>query len=234
MLASVRAFPEFFLQPVRLLRSYQRSNLRPDVIASLTVAVILLPQAIAYALIAELPPAIGLYTAIVAAIVGTLWGSSFHLQTGPTNAISLLILSTLVTIAIPGSEEYVLLAGLMAVMAGVIQLAMGLARLGMLINFVSHSVIVGFSAGAGVLIAIQQVRHLLGLEFTSHGLVEAIQGTVTHLPEVHMSTTALGLGTMLLIVLLRRINPRLPGALIAMVTAAAVVGVLGLDEQAYS
>jgi SulP family sulfate permease len=231
MLASLRTIPAFFFQPVRTLRSYHRSDLRPDVVAGLTVAVILLPQAIAYALIAELPPAMGLYTAIVAAIVGALWGSSFHLQTGPTNAISLLILSTLFTMATPGTAEYLVLAGLMAVMVGVIQLAMGLARLGVLVNFVSHSVIVGFSAGAGVLIAVQQLRHLLGLEFTSHGLTEAVQGVVMHLPEAHRVTTALGLGTMLLIVLLRRLNPKLPGPLIGMVAAAATVGVLGLDQQ---
>ncbi len=231
MLTGLRTLPAFFFQPVRTLRSYRRSDLRPDVVAGLTVAVILLPQAIAYALIADLPPAMGLYTAIVAAIVGALWGSSFHLQTGPTNAISLLMLSTLFAMTTPGPMEYLVLAGLMAVMVGVIQLIMGLARLGVLVNFVSHSVIVGFSAGAGVLIAIQQLRYLLGLEFTSHGLVEAVQGVAMHLPEAHRATTALGVGTMLLIVLLRRLNPKLPGPLIGMVAAAAVVGVLGLDQE---
>ncbi len=155
---SLGAIPSVFAQPVRLFRGYQLSSLRPDLVAGLTVAVILLPQAIAYALIAELPPQTGLYAAIVAAIIGALWGSSNHLQTGPTNAISLLILATLVTMATPGTAEYLVIAGLMAVLVGVIQLAMGLARPGVLINFVSHSVIVGFSAGAGVLIAVTQLR----------------------------------------------------------------------------
>lgn len=231
MLTSLKTLPSLFLQPIHRFRGYRASNLRLDAVAGLTVAVILLPQAMAYALIAELPPEVGLYTAIVAAIVGALWGSSNHLQTGPTNAISLLILSTLFTMAVSGTAEYLVLAGLLAVMVGVIQMVMGLAQLGMLVNFVSHSVIVGFAAGAGVLIAIQQLRHLLGLEFSSHGLFETIQGIVSHLPDAHLPTLALGLGTMLLIVLLRRLNPRLPGLLIAMVVAAALVGLLGLNKQ---
>jgi SulP family sulfate permease len=230
MRVNLTAIPTVFLQPVQLFREYSLSSLRPDVIAGLTIAVILLPQGIAYALIAELPPQTGLYAAIVAAIVGALWGSSNHLQTGPTNAISLLILSTLMVVAAKGTAEYLILAGLMAVLAGAIQLAMGLARLGVLVNFVSHSVIVGFSSGAGILIAVQQLRYLLGLEYSSHGLVEAVQGVVIHLPETHLPTLALGLGTMALIILLRRLNPKLPGPLIAMVAAALAVGLLGLDE----
>jgi SulP family sulfate permease len=229
--AGLAVVPDFFVQPVGLFRGYQLSSLRPDLIAGLTVAVILLPQAIAYALIAELPPQTGLYAAIVAAIVGALWGSSNHLQTGPTNASSLLVLSTLITMAAPGTPEYLVLAGLMAVVAGVIRLAMGLARLGVLVNFVSHSVVVGFTTGAGVLIAVGQLRHLLGLKFSSYGLVETLQSVVIHLPETHVVTVSLGFGTMVLIVLLRRLNRKLPGPLIAMVVAAAAVGVMGLEQQ---
>ncbi len=124
-----------------------------------------------------------------------------------------------------------ILAGLIAIMVGIIQLVMGLARLGVLVNFVSHSVIVGFSAGAAVLIAIGQMQHLLGLEYKSHSLAEAIQDIIIHLPETHRPTALLGLGTIVLILVLRRISPKLPGSLIAMVAAAAVVGLLGLGEQ---
>jgi SulP family sulfate permease len=229
--AGVGLVSDIFLQPVSLFRGYQLSNLRPDLVAGLTVAVILLPQSIAYALIAELPPQTGLYAAIVAAIVGALWGSSNHLQTGPTNASSILVLSTLIAIATPGTAEYVTLAGLMAVAAGVIRLAMGLARLGVLVNFVSHSVVVGFTTGAGVLIAAGQLRHLLGLQFSSYGLVETLRGVVIHLPETDIITFSLGFGAMLLIALLRRLNPRVPGPLIAMVVAAAAVGIAGLEQQ---
>ena len=98
---------------------------------------------------------------------------------------------------------------------------MGLFRLGMLVNFVSHSVIVGFASGAGVLIAIKQVSPLLGLSFESHNIAETLAGIVANLPVAHMETAAIGLGTMLFIVLLRRLNNRLPAALISMAVASA-------------
>jgi SulP family sulfate permease len=152
------------------------------------------------------------------------------LQTGPTNAISLLILSALLTTSSPNLPEFAILAGLMAILVGVIQIAMGFARLGALVNFVSHSVIVGFSAGAGVLIAVKQLRHLFGLDFSSHGLTETIQGIFRHFTELSFPTLAIGGSTILLILVLRIINPKLPGPLIGMVAAAAAVGLLRLDK----
>ena len=124
------------------------ANFLADVVAGVTVAIILLPQAIAYALIGELPPAAGLFSAIVAAVVAALWGSSHHLQSGPTNALSLLVLSALLPIAAPNTPEFVLAAGLMAVMVGVFQVLMGVARLDLLVNFDSDAVIVGLTAGS--------------------------------------------------------------------------------------
>jgi SulP family sulfate permease len=138
LLTNLKHIPFYFLKPVRLVQSYDLGNLRPDLMAGLTVAVILLPQALAFALIAELPPQMGIYAAVVAAIIGGLWGSSNQAHTGPTNAISLLVLSALLAVATPGTAEFIIAAGLMAVMVGVFQLAMGLARLGVLVNFFSH------------------------------------------------------------------------------------------------
>ena len=230
LLTNLKHIPAFFLRPVGFFQTYDRNNLRPDFIAGLTVAVILLPQAIAFALIVELPPQMGLYAAIVGAIVGALWGSSNQVLTGPANAISLLVLSILLTIATPGTEEFLIAAGMMAVMAGIFQLVMGLARLGVLVNFVSHSVVVGFSSGAGVLIAVNQLRHLLGLEFSSHNLLETVEGVRTNLLITHWPTAGLGLGTMVLIVLLRKFNPKLPGSLISMAVASTMVFFLGLDQ----
>jgi SulP family sulfate permease len=131
----------------------------------------------------------------------------------------------------PGTAQFVVAAGVMAVMVGVFQLAMGLLRLGVLVNFVSHSVVVGFASGAGVLIAAKQVRHLLGLEFESHALVETIQGVTTHLTDVHQFTAALGIVSIVIIVGVRRINPKLPTALISMAVATLAVFILGLDDQ---
>ena len=100
-LAQLRAIPAFFARPANIIRNYDLHNLRPDLIAGLTVAAIMLPQAVAFALIAELPPHAGLYSAIVGSIVGGLWGSSNQLQTGPTNTTSLLVLSVLLAVAVP-------------------------------------------------------------------------------------------------------------------------------------
>ncbi len=221
----------YYLQrPSRLIRTYDKVNLRADLIAGLTVAVILLPQAIAFALIAELPPQMGLYAAIIGAIFGALWGSSDQIHTGPTNAISLLVLSGLPNLGTVGIQQFLFAAGLMAVMVGLFQLVMGLAKLGLLVNFVSHSVIVGFASGAGVLIAIKQIGPLLGIRFSSHNIVEAFLGIIEEIPHTHIATAALGLGTMATIVILRRINPRLPAALISMVLSSAIVFMLGLHE----
>lgn len=231
LVINLKHIPTYFLQPVRLFKSYDRNNLRPDLVAGLTLAIILLPQAIAFALVAELPPEMGLYTAIVAAVVAGLWGSSNQVYTGPSNAISLLVLSVLLTVANPGTPEFIVGAGLIALMAGVLQLSMGLARLGVLVNFVSHSVIVGFTAGAGVLIAVNQMRHLLGLQFSSETLLETAHNVIIHLPEINLPTTLLGMGTIGLIVLLRKLNPKLPGPFISMAVASLVVFVFGLADM---
>jgi SulP family sulfate permease len=119
----------------------------------------------------------------------------------------------------------------MGVMVGIFQVAMGVARLGMLVNFVSHSVVVGFSSGAGVLIAIQQFRHLLGLEFESHSILETLQNIAFSIPNTHKPTLIIGFSTILLLVLINRINKNLPGSLIGMIFAATVVGIIGLDQQ---
>lgn len=229
-LESLRYIPYYLLRPVRVVQMWHRSNLWPDLVAGLTVGLIALPQSIAFALIAHLPPAMGLYTTIVATIVGALWGSSNQMKTGPANAISILVLSVLLGIAPPGTPEFIIAAGMVAVMAGIFQLVIGLARLGVLVNFVSHSVIVGFASGAAVLIAVNQIRPLLGLQFSSQSLLGTFREIVTHLPETHWPTAILSLGTIALLLLLRKLNRKLPGPLISMVVASLVVFFLGLNK----
>ena len=219
----------FFARPAAIVRGYDRANLRPDLVAGLTVAVVLLPQAIAYAMIAELPPQMGLYAAIVAAIAGALWGSSWHLHTGPTNAASLLVLASLLTVAEPGSPQFLAAAGYMAIIVGLIRLLMGLLRMGVLVNFVADSVIVGFTAGAGVLISVNQVRHLLRVEIASTPEVgRTVQALYWATPETHLPSLGLGLGVIALILVLKRLWPRLPAALISLVLASAVTKVFDL------
>lgn len=222
----------FFGRPVAVLRAYRLEYLRHDLIAGLTVAIITLPQAIAFALISDLPPQVGLYTAIVGSVVGALWGSSNHLQTGPTNTTSLLVLSTLLAVAAPGTPEYLAAAGMMALLVGLFRLFMGLARLGVLVNFVSDSVVVGFTAGAGILLIFNQLRNLLNLNIPSAPtLWQTIPLIVTHMHQTHWLSLSIGLGTVVLILLIRRINRKWPGPLIAMILASAAVALFGLDAQ---
>ena len=228
---NLKDIPDYFLQPLHFFKTYDRANLKDDFLSGLTVAVVLLPQAIAFALIAELPPQMGLYTAIIGGIIGGIWGSSDSVHTGPTNALSLLVLSALLATSTPGTADFIIAAGLIAVMAGLFQLAMGLARLGMLVNFVSHSVVVGFSTGAAILIGVGQIRRLLGLQFASNTLVETLVGLVTNLPSTHLTTALLGIGIIILIIVLRKINPKIPGPLVAMIVASAVVFFLALDNR---
>jgi SulP family sulfate permease len=222
----------FFLRPATVLRGVSRADIRPDMIAGLTVAVVVLPQAIAYAMIAELPPQMGLYAAVIAAVIGALWGSSAHLNTGPTNAISLLCLASLLTVAPPGSPQFLAAAGYMAIIVGILQLLMGMLRMGVLVNFVSDSVVVGFTAGAGVLICFNQLRHLLRLDFPSHPeLGETLKSLVLHYDETHLLSLGLGLGAMAVIIVVKKLRPTWPAALIGMVAASAVTGVFGLADQ---
>lgn len=222
----------FFARPAQVLRALAPGDLKPDLLAGLTVAVVLLPQAITYAMIAELPPQMGLYSAIVAAMVGALWGSSRHLHTGPTNATSLLVLASLLAVATPGSREFLVAAGYMSIMVGVIKLGMGLLRWGVLVNFVADSVVLGFTAGAGILISFNQLRHLLRLDIPSNpALGETLKDLLIQGGEIHLSSLGLGVGAIVVIILCRRIRPSLPAALVAMVSAAAATALLHLDQH---
>lgn len=220
---STRSPFSLFLRPLNIFKGYSRDNFANDLIAGITVAVVLLPQAIAFALIAELPPIMGLYAAIIGAFFGALWGSSNQIHTGPTNAISLLVLSSLTAVADPNTAEYIIAAGLLAVMVGVFQMAMGFLRMGVLVNFVSHSVVVGFTAGAGVLIILKQTPHLLGIEFESHNILGTIEGIFKHITETNLITFAIGVIAILVLVIGRKIHEKIPTALVAMLVGSLLV-----------
>jgi SulP family sulfate permease len=219
----------YLTRPIRLIRDYDRVHIRPDLFAGITIAVILLPQAIAFTLIAELPPQMGLYAAVIGGLAGALWGSSDQMHTGPANAISLLVFSSLAGVAAVGSPEYIVAASMLALLVGLFQLLLGVARLGVLVNFVSHSVIVGFASGAAVLIAIRQLKPLLGLRFPSDSVLEIITGTATHLNEINPATAAIGIGTIIFLIVMRRISEKIPAALLAMVISSLIVYALDLS-----
>ncbi|NIR60911.1 MAG: SulP family inorganic anion transporter [Gammaproteobacteria bacterium] len=208
-----------------------RATLRADLLAGLTGAIVVLPQGVAFAHIAGLPVEYGLYAAMVPPIVAALFGSSWHLVSGPTTAVSLVLVSALGPMAEPESARYVTLALTLTFMVGVMQLALGAVRMGVLVNFVSHSVIVGFTAGAGVLIATKQLGNFLGLEVPRGEFYENVLWVAGHLGQANPYALAVAGGTLLVGVLVRWGLPRIPYMIVAMlaggVIAVALDAVLG-------
>jgi len=222
----------FFFRPFDIIRGFRAENLRYDLLAGLTVAVVMLPQAMAYALIAELPPQIGIWSVIVASVVGILWGSSRFLHTGPTNAASLLVLSTLLAVAAPGTPQYLAFAGVMAVMVGLIRLFMGLARMGVLVNFVADSVVVGFTAGAGILICINQLQHILRVEIEPTPMfIQTLYELALVNDTVHFPSLLIGGGTIVLMLVVKRVRPSWPDALTAILVMTLVSWVFRLSQH---
>lgn len=219
-------------RPAHLLRGYSLAMLRADLSAGITVGLVLLPQSLAFALLAGLPPEMGVYSAVVAAIIGALWGSSSHLHTGPTNTASLLTLAVLLPLAMPGTPEFMAAAGVLAILAGALRLAFGLARLGVLVNFVSDSVAVGFTAGAGILIITNQIAPILRIDLpASAGLIESLVLTAEQITAVHTPSLLLGFATMVLILGLQRLGRRVPTLLIAVVSLSLLAWVFNLEAN---
>ncbi len=203
-------------------------SLRADALAGLTGTIILVPQAMAYASIAGLPPEYGLYTAILPVIVAALFGSSWHLVSGPTAALSIVIFATVSPLAVPGSTQYVGLVLTLTLLSGVLMLLMGLARLGFLVNFISHTVVIGFTAGAAVLIATSQLKSFFGVEApASASFVETVRLFFSGLPGASPFAAAVGVVTLVAGVATRRLRPRWPHMIIAMLAGSMFA--LGLD-----
>lgn len=204
-----------------------RMTLKADLWAGLTGAVIVLPQGVAFATIAGMPPEYGLYAGVVPAIIAALFGSSWQMVSGPTTAASVVLFSSLSALAIPGTSEYVLLALTLAFMVGAVQLAMGLARLGAIVNFISHSVVIGFTAGAAILIMFNQVQHFFGLAIPrgSHPH-QVITFFSAHIPEIELHTMAVGVATLAAGILVRRFLPRMPYMIFAILVGSALAFLL--------
>ncbi len=195
-----------------------RRSLRADALAALVGAVVVVPQGVAFATLAGLPPEYGLYTAMVPAIVAALFGSSWHMVSGPTNAISLVVFATLSPLAEPGGAAYVSLVLKLALLVGVIQLAMGLARLGTLLNFVSHTVVVGFTAGAGILIIVAQLGNFLGLALPRGGsILQTLSAVAAGLGDIEPLVLGVGVATIGAGLAARLWLPRAPYLVVAMV-----------------
>ncbi len=191
-------------------------QVRADLLAGLTVALVLIPQSMAYAQLAGMPSYYGLYAAFLPVIVGALWGSSRQLSTGPVAIVALLTASALAPLAAAGSEHYIGLAILLALMVGAIQLALGLFRLGAIVNLLSHPVIIGFTNAAALIIALSQLNKLLGVPMSrSENFLNDIYGVMRQVADTHWPTLAMGFGALALMLLMKRFLPRWPNVLVA-------------------
>lgn len=206
---------------MKWFRLISKETLKADIIAGLTGAVIVLPQGVAFATIAGLPPQYGLYTAMVTPIVAALFGSSYHLVSGPTTAISIVVFSAISHHAEPGSAEFISLTLTLTFLAGVYQLAFGLARLGALVNFVSHTVVIGFTAGAAILIATSQMKHISGIEVPKgesfmHTWMDLFQGVA----EINPYLVGIAAATLITALAIKFFSPRSPNLLVGMVVGS--------------
>lgn len=198
-----------------------RGTLRADAIAGLTGGIVLVPQGVAFATIAGMPPEYGLYAAMVPAIVAALWGSSWHLVSGPTTAISIVVFATISPFAPPGSEDYVRLVLTLTFLIGVFQLLLGALRLGTLVNFVSHTVVVGFTAGAALLIALSQVKNFFGIAIPRGASAhQVLLGFVRQLDAINPYVTAVALATVLASIAFKRWWPKVPHMIAAMIAGS--------------
>lgn len=228
---------EFFrplLAPVETLRHYNLRKLKSDLVAGATVSVVEVPQAMAYAIIAGVPPEMGLYTSIVQAILGSLFTSNEHLATGPTNTQALLTAS-IVSRLTQKPELYLPLVCVLALVKGAIQLICAAARLGSLVRYVSQAVIVGFTAGAGVLIAVGQIPNLLGLKHLQTpqhlpGITGELAQMLPHIGEINLRSLVVGLSCLAGVIACRMVSRWIPGPLLAVCAAAAVTWAAGWDD----
>lgn len=212
---------------LRWLPGVDRRSLGNDLLVGLSGAILALPQSIAYALIAGLPAEYGLYAAIVPVLIACLWGSSWHLICGPTAAISIVLFTSVSPLARPGSDDFVALILLLTFLAGLFQWLLGLLRFGSLVNFVSHSVVLGFTLGAALVIALGQLPNLLGIEVPSQRTaVTTLLNLGQHLAETDWRAGLVALFTLASSLLCRYLWPRLPALLLGIIAGSLLVAAL--------
>jgi SulP family sulfate permease len=200
-----------------------RPGLRADLIAGLVGAIVVLPQGVAFATLAGMPPEYGLYCAMVPTIIAALWGSSWHAVSGPTNAVSLVVFATVSMLAEPGSPQYVHLVLTLSFMSGLMMLAMGILRLGALVNFISHTVVVGFTAGAAMLIFDAQLGNFFGMNIARNmSFLRSIEAFALQLSDIQPYVLLVGATTLAAGILARRYLQQVPYMIVAMVVGSLV------------
>jgi len=208
-----------------------RDTLKSDAIAGLTGSLIVLPQGVAFATIAGLPPEYGLYAAMMPAIVAALFGSSWHLVSGPTTAISIAVFASVSHVVEPGSPQFISMVLTLTFLTGVFQLILGLARMGVLVNFISHTVVIGFTAGAALLIAASQIKNFLGIDIPrGTPFYEVIIRTIAHFGEINPWVAGIGVFTLLVGIVAKRFLAKFPYMIVAMVAGSVAAYFLNTLE----
>lgn len=221
-----------FIPLLSWLPHYDRANLRGDLSAGLTVGVMLIPQGMAYAMLAGLPPIYGLYASLVPLLLYALFGTSRQLAVGPVAMVALMVAAGVGTIAEPGTDAYIAYAILLAFMIGMIQLSMGILRMGFLVNFLSHPVITGFTSAAAIIIAFSQLQHLLGIPLPQTNQIhEIVSLAIREIGAVNIPTLLLGSASIACILLLKKWKKNFPAQLFVVVLGILIVWLFGLDEK---
>ena len=213
------------------LKNYNKNWLNGDISAGLTVGVMLIPQGMAYSMLAGLPPIYGLYAVTIPLIVYALLGTSRQLAVGPVAMVSLLIASGVGKLAEAGSDQYINYAILLAFLVGMIQLLMGVLRLGFLVNFLAHPVIAGFTSAAAIIIGLSQFKHLLGIKVSGEKFTEIFSQIIQQIGQTHFLTFAIGLVAILILLAVKKIHKLIPGPLVVVLMGIFTVIGFGLADQ---
>lgn len=220
-----------FFPVIEWLSNYKRSYLKGDLFAGLTVGVMLIPQGMAYALIAGLPPVYGLYASIVPQIIYAIFGTSRQLSVAPVAMDSLLVAAGVSIIAVEGTEVYIAYAILLAFFMGAFQVLLGIFRLGFITNLLSKPVISGFTFAAALIIGINQLKYLLGVDIEkSNHIHEVVTNVFFRMPETHIVTVLIGIAGILIIIGLKKFYNKIPGSLLAVIFGTTIVYVFHLDQ----
>lgn len=208
-----------------------KETTRADIVAAITGAMIVLPQGVAFATIAGMPPEYGLYAAMVPAIIAALFGSSWHLVSGPTTAISIAVFAAMSPLADPGSPQFISMVLTLTFLTGLFQLILGLARMGVLVNFISHTVVIGFTAGAALLIAASQVKNFFGIDIVRgahfHVVIEQL---ILQFPHINPYVTLVAGVTLAAGILAKTFTPKLPYMIVAMIVGSVLAYFLNTLE----
>tara|TARA_R110001583_G_scaffold44966_1_gene142178 strand:+ start:6947 stop:8689 length:1743 start_codon:yes stop_codon:yes gene_type:complete len=220
-----------FMPILDWLPNYKKSWLKDDIGAGLTVGIMLIPQGIAYAMIAGLPPIYGLYTAMIPQIVYAFFGTSRQLAVGPVAMDSLIVASGVAALAQIGSEHFIEFAILLAFMMGVLQLVFGFFKLGFLVNFLSRPVISGFTSAAALIIGLNQLKDLLGVNIQRNNKIQSLLiDTFHHIKDIDIVTSAIGIISIIILVFFKRLTNKIPATLVVVVLGIVVAKIFSLDQ----